>query len=67
MIQRYFFVSPGKGAVNLNRALGRIDRAREFHQQPVTHSLDDAAVVLGGPRIEDFLAQHFELCKRPRG
>src|SRR5271157_4021495 len=43
-----------------DRAAHRIDDAREFHQETVAGSLDDAALVLGDLRIEELVAQRFE-------
>jgi hypothetical protein len=39
--------------LNFNRALQRVDRTGELHQQPVTRSLDDASLVFGDHRIDD--------------
>jgi hypothetical protein len=55
----------GHRLLHLHCAAHRIDDAGKFHHQAVASGLDDAAVMLLDPRIEEFATQRFEAFDRP--
>jgi hypothetical protein len=50
--------------LHCDRAAHGIDNARKLHQQAVAGGLDDAAMMLGDLRIEEFAAQRLEAFER---
>jgi hypothetical protein len=46
-----------------NRTRDRLDDARELDQDAIAGRLDDAALVLGDLRVDQFAAQSLEPCK----
>jgi hypothetical protein len=57
-------VPPGHCLLHRDRAAHRIDDARKFDQHAVAGGLDDAAVVFGDFRIDEFPAQCLEAFER---
>ena len=65
-VLRHTRVALGQALLHLDRALHRLDHARELDQRAIAHQLDDAAVVLGDLRFDEFLAMRLERCERAR-
>jgi hypothetical protein len=63
-LRRNIGVLPGHGALDLERATRRIDRAGEFHQQAVAGGLDDTAAMRGDRWIDKHLSQRFQVGQR---
>ena len=53
-------VTPIHFALHFDGAAQRIDHTAELNEQPVAGGLDEAALVLGEFRIEEFAPQRFE-------
>ena len=56
LVCRYCRVTLGHAALNRHRTFDRIHHAREFGQEAVAHELEDMAVMLGDPGLEQFPA-----------
>ena len=57
----HVFITSCECALDLDRALGGIHRARKLDQHAVASGLDDATLVLGHAGIEDLFAERLEL------
>jgi hypothetical protein len=55
----------GDAPLHFDRALHRLDHAREFHERAVAHQLDDAAVQPGHERPDEVRLKGLQAGKRP--
>jgi hypothetical protein len=62
----YVLLALGDPPLDCDRALYRVDGARELDQGAVAHQLDDSAVVRGDRRFDEILPQGFQTRVRPR-
>ena len=60
VLRRDAGVSLGHRLLHRDGAAHRVDDAGKFHQHAVARGLDDAALMLGDFRIEEFAAQRLE-------
>ena len=56
----------GDAPLHLDRALHRLDHARELHERAVAHQLDDAAVQPGHERPDEVCLKGLQAGMRPR-
>ena len=63
-ILRHAGVAAGHAVLDFDRAGDGVDHAGELDQHAVAGQLDDAALVLGDPRVDQFLAARLERGKR---
>ena len=64
VVRRDTGVPLGHCVLHLDRAARRVNDARELHQKAVGGGLDDASVMLGDFRIDEFAAQRLEAFER---
>ena len=63
-VRRQWFIALGQSRLHLGCAAQRVDNAGELDQEAVAGGLDEAAVVLGDFRIDEFAPQRLEAFER---
>ena len=64
-IRRQLRIALGLGALHVDGAAHGIDHAVELDEQPVAHGLDQATVMRGDLRLEDFVQIGLKTSARP--